>query len=207
MQPIRVLREWWSGRRNDGRGVFIGSVCAPAPCPVTRNRGRIFHATLVFDMTRRARPGTIQRAVAASYAAVGGLECAAADLGVSLSVLSYGTEVREDRPGGLGANYLDRLGRIDAAAALPIAQHFATLAGGVFHPVAAGGVGGRDVNAVTREFSDVLAAHAVAHSAASSDPSDYTPAEAAAQITEIDELIAAAMGLRAALVQRIGGAA
>ena len=80
-------------------------------------------------MTRMTRPGSIQDAVRQVFGAVGGLENAAADLGVSLSVLSYGTENREDRPGGLGVNYLDRLGRIEPQAAEAVARHFATLAG------------------------------------------------------------------------------
>ena len=158
-------------------------------------------------MTRRVRPGTIQAAVGAAYKGAGGLEAVAADLGVSLSVLSYGTELREDRPGGLGVNYLDRLGRIDSAAALPIAQHFATLAGGFFQPVDLGGALAGDIHALTREFSDVLQKHAEAHSDASENPAGYTAAEAAAQIKEIDEMIAAASRLRAAMVAKAEGRA
>lgn len=153
---------------------------------------------------RSHRPASIQSAVARVYRAVGGLECASADIGVSISVLSYGTEVTDHRPGGLGVNYLDRLGRIEPAAAVPIAQHFSALAGGVFQPVASSGDVAHDVHTLTREFSDVLARHAEAHSAASDNPSDYTPREAQGMITEIDELIAAATQLKAALMPKAG---
>lgn len=150
-------------------------------------------------MTRMTRPGSIQDAVRQVFGAVGGLENAAADLGVSLSVLSYGTENREDRPGGLGVNYLDRLGRIEPQAAEAVARHFATLAGGVFQPVDPGGVLAGDVHALTREFSDVLQLHAEAHCKTSLNPADYTPAEARAQVREIDELVIAALRLRAVM--------
>lgn len=156
-------------------------------------------------MTRRTRPGTIQSAVASAYRAVGGLENAAADLGVSLSVLSYGTETREDRPGGLGVNYLDRLGRIDAGAAVPLAQHFAALAGGVFQPVDLSGLRGGDVASLAAEFSDVVRAHAEAMGAESAAPGDYSRAEAEAQLVEIDELVAAALRFRAAMLVKAGG--
>ena len=151
-------------------------------------------------MTRPVRPGSPQAAVRAAIRAVGGIENASADLGLAISTLSYGSEQRDDRPGGLGVNYLDRLGRIEAAAALPMAQHFAHLAGGVFQPVDVTGAEGADIARLTQEFSDVLGTHAAAHSCGSPDPAGYTPAEAVAQITEIDELVQAALALKAALV-------
>lgn len=138
--------------------------------------------------------------------ASGGIEAAALEAGVSISTLSYGTEQREDRPGGLGVNYLDRLGRIDAAAALPMAQHFATLAGGVFHPVDLSGPSWSDMAGISKEFADVVTLHAAAHSQGSPDPRDYTPEEAAKQIREIDELVTAALRHRAGLVAKAGGA-
>ncbi|KPQ06172.1 MAG: hypothetical protein HLUCCA12_12030 [Rhodobacteraceae bacterium HLUCCA12] len=155
-------------------------------------------------MTRATRPGSIQDAVRQAFTAVGGLENAANDLGVSLSVLSYGTELREDRPGGLGVNYLDRLGRIEGGAAEAVARHFAMLAGGVFQPVDPGGPLAGDVHSLTREFSDVLHLHAEAHSKGSRDPADYTPQEARAQVREIDELVVAALRLRAAMLLKTG---
>lgn len=155
-------------------------------------------------MTRAVRPGSPQAAVRAAYRAVGGIERAANDLGVSLSTLSYGTEQRDDRPGGLGVNHLDRLGRIEAAAAVPVAQHFAQLAGGVFQPVDLSGVAGADIARLTAEFSDVLRCHSEAHSAGSSDPAGYTLAEAGAQLREIDELVQAALALKAALLAGAG---
>jgi hypothetical protein len=155
-------------------------------------------------MTRRTRPGTIQSAVGAAYRAVGGLENAAADLGVSLSVLSYGTETREDRPGGLGVNYLDRLGRIDTAAALPLAQHFATLAGGVFQPVASDGSASGDIATLAAEFSDVVRQHAEAMGPASVAPGGYSRREAEAQLVEVDEMVTAALRFRAAILAQMG---
>jgi hypothetical protein len=60
------------------------------------------------------------------------------------------------------------------------------------------------INHITQEFSDVLAKHAEAHSNASENPNDYTPREAAAQIKELDELIATSASLRAALMRKAG---
>lgn len=81
---------------------------------------------------RKTKPGSVQSAIQQSYTVSGGLEVVQAATGVSLSTLSYGTELREDRPGGIGINYIDRLARMDAKAAEPIARHFALLAGGHF---------------------------------------------------------------------------
>lgn len=157
-------------------------------------------------MTRTARPGSIQSAVRAAYVAVGGIENAAVDLGLAISTLSYGTELNDTRPGGLGVNYLDRLCRIEPAAGVPLAQHFAHLAGGVFQPLTFDGVTAADINEVTREFSDVLTKHAEAHSPGSENPSDYTRAEAAQQVKELDELIAAAARLRGIMLVKAGAA-
>jgi hypothetical protein len=154
-------------------------------------------------MTRATRPGSIQAAVAAVYEAMGGIKNAATDAGVSISTLSYGTEVSEERPGGVGANYLDRLGRVERAAAVPLAQHWSHLAGGVFHPVDLSGPAWSDMAAISKEFADVVTLHAAAHSDGSADPSDYTVAEACQQVRELDELVAAALRKRAGLVKRI----
>lgn len=156
-------------------------------------------------MTRATTPGTIQEAVQASYDAYGDQKTIAGDLGIAGSSVSYGTEVQDIRPGGLGVNYLDRLGRIKPAAAEPIAQYFAALAGGVFQPVALKGALAADVHRLTREFSDVLALHAAAHSSASGNPNDYTPFEARKQVREVDELVAVAMQFRAHLLVRAEG--
>jgi hypothetical protein len=156
-------------------------------------------------MARNTRPGSIQAAVRQSIKGAGGLECASDDLGVSVSTLSLGSDIDDNRPGGLGVNYLDRLSRIDAKAALPLAQHFSQLAGGVFQPLMLDGAMAADINQITREFSDVLAKHAEAHSSSSANPESYTPAEARAQIVELDELMAAAASFRARLMQDFGG--
>jgi hypothetical protein len=151
-------------------------------------------------MTRRMRPGSVQAAVRAVFRAVGGLENAAADTGAAISTLSVGTEVNEARPGGLGVNYLDRLGRIDPAAALPMAEHFAQLAGGVFVPVDLGGVAAAEFAGVAKEFADVVNAHVAATSEASTDPARYTTAEVQDQARELLELAAVTMKMRAVLL-------
>jgi hypothetical protein len=140
---------------------------------------------------RYTRPGSIQNAVREAYGAVGGLENASIDLGIGVSTLSYGTERSEHRPGGIGVNYLDSLGRIEPRAATPIAQHFAALAGGVFQPVDLAGVTASDVYRVAK---------------GSDDPNGYTFKEAGEQLVELDELIAAAVNFRAALLVKTEGA-
>jgi hypothetical protein len=154
-------------------------------------------------MTRAVRPASIQSAVSAAYRAAGGLECCSADLGVSISTLSYGTEVTDQRPGGLGVNYLDRLGRIEPLAARPLADHFCHLAGGVFMPASYRGALAADMAALTREFSDVMARHAEAHSSGSIDPSGYTPKEAAAQIKELQDVVRVSVNMIAALETKL----
>lgn len=154
---------------------------------------------------RNHRHGSIQSAVASVFSAVGGLENVSVDLGVSVATLSYGTAMDEARPGGLGVNYLDRLARMHGAAAVPVAEHFAALAGGVFQPVDLKGGTAADVHRLTREFSDVLMKHAEAHSGASENPNDYTVKEARAQLVEMDELIEAAVAFRAVLSRRAEG--
>ncbi|MFY0682886.1 MAG: hypothetical protein JXR13_20150 [Thalassovita sp.] len=81
---------------------------------------------------RRTKRGSVQSAVQKSYTLAGGLEAVQEATGVALSTLSYGTELREDRPGGIGINYMDRLARMDPKSAEPIARHFALLSGGHF---------------------------------------------------------------------------
>ncbi|QOL82799.1 hypothetical protein [Pseudooceanicola spongiae] len=153
---------------------------------------------------RNVRPASIQSAVQSSMRAGGGLEAVANDLGVGVSTLSHGTELSEQRPGGLGVNYLDRLGRISPKAAVPIAQHFAALGGGVFHPLEVEGRLASDIHQITRDFSDVLQRHGEAHSPSSENPNDYTPKEAMAQVVELDQMVCAAMNFRAALLQKAG---
>jgi len=154
---------------------------------------------------RYTRPGSIQNAVREAYGAVGGLENASIDLGIGVSTLSYGTERSDHRPGGIGVNYLDSLGRIEPSAAEPIARHFATLAGGVFQPVDLDGVTASDVYRIAKEFSDVLTKDAEAHSKSSIDPKGYTAKEAGEQLVELDELIAVAVSFRAALRDKAEG--
>lgn len=81
---------------------------------------------------RQARAGSIQSAVQDCYTEVGGIENVSDDLGLAKSTLSYGTEVSEKRPGGLGVNHLDKLARMHKPVAAILADHFARLAGGRF---------------------------------------------------------------------------
>ena len=129
--------------------------------------------------------------------AAGGVTDVSAMIGVTASSLSYGTEMREDRPGGLGVNYLDRLGRMSPAAAREIAQHFAALAGGVFQPVAHDDDAlGEHCQAVAKEGGEATAA-AIRASISGS----LRDCEAA--LRETDESIEAHANLRAALAARI----
>lgn len=150
-------------------------------------------------MTRATRPGSVQDMFRRICNALGGVENAAADAGVSISTISYGMELNEARPGGIGLNHADRLCRMHPEAAEVAAQHFALLAGGTYLPAVAGGDAGADLARVMHEFSEVVAKHAAAHSEASPDPTGYTALEAAEQAAEVAELIAAASHLHAVL--------
>lgn len=87
-------------------------------------------------MTRSHKVGSITDVVARAIEATGKAHRdVAEDLGIRASTLSYGMEVSEDRPGGLGIAYLHRLALAEPACAVPVAGHFAMLAGGVFQPV------------------------------------------------------------------------
>ncbi|MCA0945873.1 hypothetical protein [Alloyangia pacifica] len=147
--------------------------------------------------------GTIQNAVCEAVEATGKRHKDVADfLGIRGSTLSYGMEDNEDRPGGLGVNYLHRLGMDCPAAAVPLAQHFAGLAGGVFQPVEVGG-------SVTSLFSQcgVVAKECGEAQAAiirviekASGPSSQ------AALCEIDEAVEALMRARASIVASRGAA-
>ena len=146
---------------------------------------------------RPCEAGSIQDTVAAAYEAAGGLRRVSVAIGVTASSLSYGTEIREDRPGGLGVNYLDRLGRMSPAAAREIAQHFAALAGGVFQPLAAlvNDLGGH-CQAVAKEGGEAQAA--AFRAALSGSLKDCEQA-----LRETDESLEAHTNLLAALMARI----
>lgn len=148
---------------------------------------------------RKDQPGSMQSAIRAAITLTGGLECAAADMEVSTTTLSRATDYDESRPGGLGVNYLHRLGRILPPAVVPIAQHFAHLAGGFFQPLPTAGALASDFSELTSKFAQVLSDYAEAHSDRSDDPTDYTPAEARHAIADVRILIAAAAQFAAAL--------
>jgi hypothetical protein len=148
---------------------------------------------------RPTKPGTIQDAVAGSYRAVGGVETVGELLGLAISTVSYGTEIAEHRPGGLGVNYLDRLARINPIAARPVAEHFAGLALGHFQPMI------RTAEASLYEHCSLVAkecgeAQAAAIKAAhSAEAQDIEEAD-----REIGEAIAALARARAALKPKRG---
>lgn len=154
-------------------------------------------------MSRGLRAGSVSEMTRTVIKAVGGLESASADTGLSVSALSRAYSNEDDRPGGLGVKYLDQLGRIVPASAEPVARHFAMLAGGVFQPMPDQGTQQSNIHDLTKEFADVLAQHASAHSGASDDPSDFTSNEAQAALKETDELVQAAMIYRASLLSKI----
>jgi len=155
---------------------------------------------------RSVRPGSIQSAVQMAITAAGGLECVSNDIGVSTANLSRATACDEERPGGLGVNHLDRLGRIVPAASISIAQHFAHLAGGEFLPLIADGEVSADISELMSEFADVLRVHAEAMSSQSIEPNEYTAREAQGAIKEIDEMLAAGARVRATLAEKARGA-
>lgn len=149
---------------------------------------------------RNARPDSIQDTVRQSITAAGGLEAASSDLGLSVSSLSRASACEDERPGGLGINHLHRMGRIVPEAAVPIASHFARLAGGIFQPFPMRGTNLAGINSLMKEFSDVLDNHVRCHSEVSENPATFTPQEARAQLKEIDELLQAGSAYRAGLV-------
>jgi hypothetical protein len=150
---------------------------------------------------RFCEAGSIQDAVKSAYIAAGGVTKVSDYLGVLTSVLSYGTEMREDRPGGLGVNYLDRLGRMNPEAARVLAQHFAALAGGVFRPVEAdGGKSLSDLCAeLAKEGGEALAA--TMRAMQSAKVRDYAEA-----LREMDESIEAGSRTRALIAEEMAAA-
>lgn len=151
---------------------------------------------------RNNPPGTIQAAVFEAYRAAGGLEAVKQMLGLGLSTLSQATEENDDRPGGLGVNYLDRLAHICPPTAAPLARHFAHLGGGVFQPVVT------DARVVClSEQSGLIAkeageaVNATLRAAASANARDCDSA-----IREIDEAVAALMRARGEVARKRGAA-
>lgn len=153
---------------------------------------------------RNAPKGSIQDAVRQCITKVGGLEAASHDINLSPATLSRASGFDEDRPGGLGVNYLHQLGRIDPASVEPIACHFAELAGGVFQPMPDDGKSFPCFSDLLKEFSDVVARHATAHSSDSANPEDFTAQEARDQMAEVRELVQAALSYNAVLAKKAG---
>ncbi|PWE48458.1 hypothetical protein DEM26_18085 [Thioclava sp. NG1] len=146
---------------------------------------------------RFCEAGSIQDAVQRAYEAAGGVKKVSDALGILPSTLSYGTEVREDRPGGLGVNYLDRLARMSPASAQHVARHFSAIAGGVFHPIAEGGEDLSSLCAVIAKEGGEAQAAAI-RAAHSASQQDYRKA-----LREIDESIEAQTRARAEILARL----
>lgn len=152
---------------------------------------------------RNVPAGTIQQAIQRVYDAVGGgIEGIARKLGTVNSTVSYGTEISEHRPGGLGANYLDRLCQDNAEAALVVAQHFAGYAGAAVQPVHRGDnvsclylLSGE----VAKECGDALPAIIRASQNATAGNCDEA-------VREIDEAVARLMDARAEILAKRGAA-
>ncbi|PTW43924.1 hypothetical protein [Rhodovulum kholense] len=154
-------------------------------------------------MARAQKAGTIQDAIRGALDATGKKDRDIADfLGIRGSTLSYGTEENEDRPGGLGVNYLDRLCKLFPAAAAPLAQHFAGLAGGVFQPIDLG----PNVASLYSHCSDIAkecgeAQAATLRAAESAKGRDCQEAE-----REIDEAVEALLRAKAIIRKQRGAA-
>lgn len=176
------------------------AACASDGALSSETRSAFFTGRGALPM-RYTASGTIQNAVARCYRAVGGVEAVAEQLGLANSTVSYGTEVNEARPGGIGVNYLARLGRANAAAAVPVAEFFCDLAGGVFQPVEVVGVTNLHDHCcdVAKECGEAQAATIKA--AYSSKRNEIDEAE-----REIDEAIGALVRARAALRGQRGAA-
>jgi len=156
-------------------------------------------------MARGLRPGSVNDMTRSVISRVGGLEAASSDIGLSVSTLSRSYSDDDDRPGGLGVKYLHQLARIVPAAAVPVAEHFARLAGGVFLPMAGERAGPVHIHVLTKEFSDVLNQNAAAHSDASIDPAGYTKVEAVSEAKELEELAQVALARRDELLAKARG--
>jgi hypothetical protein len=151
---------------------------------------------------RATRAGSIQAIIQRAYDANGGIQNSAIDMQVSPATASYGLSLDDARPGGLGVNHLEHLVRARPECAVPFAEHYAIHAGGVFMPLVGDGPTAADLATVMREFSDVMALDARAHSEASDNPHDYTPKEALEALKEADELLSALTRFRAVLVAK-----
>lgn len=146
---------------------------------------------------RNSRTGSVQAAVRDTYAAYGGLEAIKEAIGVSVATLSYGTEINEHRPGGIGINYLDQISRMEPACAAVLAHHFASLAGGVFQPV-------------DETYDACLASHTAtvasesgqAVAAALGALGSKCPQAIDRALEEADDLVEAGVGLRARLTAK-----
>ena len=138
---------------------------------------------------RKLRPGSIHHVMQKVVEAGGGLEAVGAEIGVSPSTVSRAVGEPETRPGGLGVVYLATLGRIVPETAEPVANHFASLAGGSFQPFPKGNNAPVGFHNVAKKFGDVATSYGIAHSQESLDPSRLTHEEAVKLRQEVRELL------------------
>lgn len=151
---------------------------------------------------RGTRSGSIQHAVARAYRAAGGVEAVAELLGLANSTVSYGTEINEHRPGGIGVNYLDRIGRAHPQGAEAIAQHFCGLAGGVFEPV----LSGDNVTCLWSAAGDAAKECGEAQAAMVRAAHQATAGNADSASREIDEAVECLLRFKAGLrAKAVGG--
>ncbi|NDW34614.1 hypothetical protein [Salipiger sp. PrR007] len=147
--------------------------------------------------------GTIQNAVCAAVEATGKRhQDVAAFLGIRGSTLSYGMEDNEDRPGGLGVNYLDRLAMDCPEAAIPLAQHFAGRAGGVFQPVEVT----ENVTSLFSHCSHVAKENGEALSSIVQAAVNASPKSDQEAVREIDEAVAMLLAAKGIILSRRGAA-
>lgn len=150
---------------------------------------------------RSAPRASIQSVVQSCYSAAGGIENVSADLGLAKSTLSEATELptSEKRRGGLGLNHADTLARMHPGVARVLAEHFATLAGGTFHPLPAGVIDTllSHVAVAARESGEAIHAGMMV-------AQDPTPRAIEEAIRETDEAQAAFADKRSALVHLRG---
>ncbi|WP_353472342.1 hypothetical protein PVT71_13695 [Salipiger sp. H15] len=146
---------------------------------------------------RPQRYATIQNAVCEAVEATGKRhQDVAAFLGIRGSTLSYGMEDNEDRPGGIGVNYLHRLAMDCPAAAVPLARHFAGLAGGVFQPV----VSATNVTSLYAHCGEIARECGEAQAAAIRAAEKASSRSIADAEREIDEAVAALLRAKAAIL-------
>lgn len=139
---------------------------------------------------RKARAGSIHEVMQEVVTIGGGVEAVGAEIGVNASTVSRAVAGEtEGRPGGIGVIYLHTLSRIVPECAVPIARHFAALAGGIFKPYPKGKSAPVQFHCVAKEFGDLATAYGQAYSEESEDPTTLTDDERVKLLRELEELL------------------